>query len=87
MRKTHKYLLKAAQEYYEELVKHCPDVEIDEVMAERHAGADMWIALKAPIELVDDVLDAAVKLKFKWFDERGLSILVTVSGKPSPVVA
>ncbi len=85
MRKTRKYLLKAAQEYCEELVKQFPSVEIDEIMPEGRAGADLWIALRAPADLVTDILYAAAKMNSEWEEKRNLSILATVRGKSSPV--
>lgn len=85
MRRTRTQLRNEAQTFFEEIHKIYPQVELAEVFPQRYAGADMWISLGVPTELIDEVLERAVELNSKWADEKDISILVTLEKPSRPV--
>ncbi len=85
MARSKQALIHEAQQYFDELHERFPQVEVDEIIPERYAGADVWIALRAPGDLVSDIVEMTAKMDSKWADERGVIVLVTVSGRSGPV--
>lgn len=75
----------AAIKYKEEIESSYPEVTV-EVMPQTMAGADVWVRVRAPLGLVEKVLDLTVQLNDRWESLYGVAVLATVSGTgPAPV--
>lgn len=77
MRRRRQDLLDAAQRYFGELQARFPGISISEVVPGGY-GFDLWIAVAADPDSAYDIHSAASELNSRWFDETGLTIIVTV---------